>query len=108
MKTKLIAGLALVVAQTIAMPAHAEDRKVTIVNNSGFAIVQFQGSNVGSDSWEEDILGDDVLQDGQSVDINFDDGTGHCNFDFLATFEDGDQLKQENIDVCTVGTFTIE
>ncbi len=108
MNTKSIACLALIAAQMVATSTQAADRKVTVVNNSGYTIVEFRGSNVGSDSWEEDILGQDVLENGASVQINFDDGTGHCKFDFLATFDDGDELKQENIDVCSVGTFTIE
>jgi hypothetical protein len=108
MKMKLIGSIALIVAQMTAASLHAADRNVTIVNNSGYRIVQFQGSNVGTDSWEEDILGTDTLGHGESIEINFDDGTGHCKFDFLATFEDGDELKEENIDVCSVGTFTIE
>jgi hypothetical protein len=108
MKLKLIGGIAIVVAQLTATSLHAADRKVNIVNNSGYTIVQFQGSNVGTSSWEEDILGTDLLEHGQSVSINFDDGTGHCKFDFLVTFEDGDELKEENIDVCSIGTYTIE
>ncbi|WP_376874361.1 hypothetical protein [Albirhodobacter sp. R86504] len=108
MNVKFIASVAFVLAQLVATASHAADRTVTIVNKSGYAIVMFQGSNVGTDSWEEDILGQDILAHGQSVDINFDDGTGHCKFDFLATFEDGDELKEEDIDVCSIGTFTIE
>jgi hypothetical protein len=108
MKKKLIGSIALIIAQMVATSSLAADRKVTIVNNSGYSIVQFQGSNVGTDSWEEDILGQDILAHGQSVSINFDDGTGHCKFDFLVTFEDGDEMKEEDIDVCSIGTFTIE
>ncbi|CUH63803.1 hypothetical protein TG4357_00900 [Thalassovita gelatinovora] len=108
MKTKLIAAIALVVAQMGATSSQAANRKVTIVNNSGYTIVEFQGSNVGANSWEEDILGNDVLEHGQKVDINFDDGTGYCKFDFLVTFDDGDQLTEKNFDVCSIGTFTID
>jgi hypothetical protein len=108
MKAKLIGSIALVVVQMIATSSHAADRKVKIVNKSGYAIVKFQGSNVGTSSWEEDILGQDILEHGQSVNINFDDGTGHCKFDFLVTFEDGDEMKEEDIDVCSIGTYTIE
>ncbi|TPW33652.1 hypothetical protein FJU08_01830 [Martelella alba] len=86
----------------------AADRTVTIVNNTGYEMVEFYGSNSGTDSWEEDILGKETLPHGASVDIDFDDGTGHCMFDFMAVFEDGDQVKQEGIDVCKTGTFTFE
>lgn len=108
MKKYAIAGLALTLAQLVAAPVLAADREVTIVNMTGYAMVEFYGSNDGTSSWEEDILGDDVLAHGASVAITFDDGTGHCIFDFLAVFEDGEQLKQEDVDVCKVGTFTFE
>jgi len=88
------------------MPASALDRRVTIVNNTGFTIIRFYGSNKGSDSWEEDILGSDVLGPGQRVQINFDDGTGYCKFDFKAVFDDGDVLTKKNINICKIGTFT--
>lgn len=108
MKTTALAGCFVALAQLIATPILAADREVTIVNNTGYTIVEFYGSNTGTSSWEEDILGADVLPTGMSVDIDFDDGTGHCMFDFLAIFEDGDQVVEEGVDVCTVATFTFQ
>ena len=103
-----IAGLALGLVQFSATAALAADYEVTIVNQTGYTMVEFFGSNQGTDSWEEDILGDDVLPHGSSVDVNFDDGTGHCVYDLLAVFEDGDNVRQDGVDVCTIGTFTFE
>jgi hypothetical protein len=84
-----------------------QDRNVLIVNNSNSSIVRFYGSNVGTNSWEEDILGTGILPIGRSVRINFDDGSGYCNFDFKIEFSDGSTVIQNNINVCTVGTYTI-
>lgn len=97
---------ALMLAGSLAYPALAEDRRVEIVNETGFTMTHFYGSNKKSDSWEEDILGDDVLASGRSVVINFDDGTGYCVFDFRAVFEDGDEVVDTDINVCEVGTYT--
>lgn len=108
MKTSLLAGCAFALAQTLASPLLAADRVVTIVNNSGYTIVEFYGSNNGTTDWQEDILGADVLLHGASININFDDATGHCIFDFLAIFEDAEQVVQEDVDVCKIGTFTFE
>lgn len=83
------------------------DRHVQIVNQTGRTIYRFYGSNVGTSSWEEDILGTDVLGAGQSVVIDFNDGTGYCNFDFKIEFADGNSYVDENINVCTVGTYTL-
>ena len=98
--------LALTLLFTSASTVSALDRNVRIVNNTGYTIVRFYGSNKGSDSWEEDILGEDVLPSGSSVRIDFDDGSGYCKFDFKAVFDDGDVLEKRNINVCKIGTFT--
>jgi hypothetical protein len=98
--------LALSLLFTSASTVSALDRRVRIVNETGYTIVRFYGSNKGSDSWEEDILGSDVLPSGSSVNINFDDGSGYCKFDFKAVFDDGDVLVKKNINICKIGTFT--
>ena len=79
-----------------------------IINNTGFTIVEFYGSNTGSDSWEEDILGTDVLPSGSSVVIDFDDRSGYCKFDFRAVFEDGDVLEKGGVNICEIATFTYQ
>jgi hypothetical protein len=95
----LIAGL-------VASPAFAENRSVTIVNETGFTMTNFYASNTGEGTWQEDILGDDTLPSGAQVSINFDDATGYCMFDFKAVFDDGDELIREEVNVCEIGTFT--
>jgi hypothetical protein len=48
----------------------AQDRpRVTIVNNTGYTVYYVYISQTETDEWEEDILDDDVLLDGQSVTI---------------------------------------
>ncbi|MVO15049.1 hypothetical protein [Parasedimentitalea huanghaiensis] len=97
---------AFAISATTVIPAAALDRRVRIVNQTGYVLVEFYGSNKGSRSWEEDILGPDVLGSGQSVMINFDDGTGYCKFDFKAVFDDGDELIRKNVNICEIGTYT--
>lgn len=97
---------AAIFAASYAVPALAQDRRVTIVNDTGYTMVRFYGSNTGSTSWEEDILGEDMLPTGHSVAVNFDDASGYCKFDLRAVFEDGDEVVKRNVDVCTIGTFT--
>ncbi|CDP51194.1 hypothetical protein [Paradevosia shaoguanensis] len=99
----------MAIAQVVlltATGANAIDRRVKIINNTGYTIEQFYASSVGQDSWEEDILGRDVLPSGSSVVINVDDGTGYCKYDFRAVFEDGDVLDKSNVNVCEIGSFT--
>ncbi|MGB8815251.1 MAG: hypothetical protein WCC57_18895 [Paracoccaceae bacterium] len=99
-------ALALLLGATLASPALALDRRVTIVNNTGFTMVKFYGSNTGSKSWQEDILGNDVLPSGSQVTVNFNDDSGYCKFDFKAVFDDGDELVREDVNICEIATFT--
>jgi hypothetical protein len=85
--------------------ASAMERKVTINNQTSFTIVEFYASNTGTTDWQEDILGSDVLASGSSVVINIDDGSGYCKFDFLAVFDDGDQLVSSDNNVCELDEF---
>lgn len=86
--------------------ASALDRRVTIINNTSYDIYEFYASNVGTNRWEENIFGGDVLPSGYSVDINIDDASGYCKFDFRAVFEDGDETISPRVNVCEVGKFT--
>ena len=85
--------------------AAALDRRVRINNNTSYDIVQFYASNTGTNDWEEDILGQDILPAGHSIMINIDDGSGYCKYDFLAVFEDDDQVTSNNNNVCELSDF---
>lgn len=85
--------------------AIAMERKVQINNQTSYTIVEFYASNTGTADWQEDILGSDVLPSGSSVSINIDDGSGYCKYDFLAVFDDGDQLVSADNNVCELDSF---
>lgn len=78
------------------------NKNVVIVNNTGRTIWRFYGSPVNVNSWEEDILGSNVLRAGQSVNINFNDGRTICNYDMRAEFQDGSAIVKNNINTCAV------
>jgi hypothetical protein len=82
------------------------NRNVVITNATGQTIWRFYGSRVSTSSWEEDILGSSVLQNGGSVNIDFNDGTGACMFDMKAEFRDGSAKILNNVNVCTTTRVT--
>ncbi len=82
------------------------DRRVRIINDTGQTIMYFYASRQGVDSWEEDMLGADILDDGESVSANIDDGSRACRYDFKAVFDDGQSLERYNINVCEISTYT--
>jgi len=99
------AALAAIVGITATSPSSALDRRVRINNHTSYDIYEFYASNTGTNSWEEDILGRDILPAGRSVVINIDDGSGYCKYDFLAVFEDGDELVKYGNNVCELAEF---
>lgn len=103
---KFIAATAL--AGFLLAPVHASaaDRSVEVFNKTGQTMVEFYASITNADSWEEDILGDDTLDDGDSVDVNVDDGSGKCVYDFRAVFESGAEAVKRGVNVCQISTFT--
>lgn len=98
-----VASAAVVLAFGSAQAA--ENRHVDVTNGTSFVITEFYASTVNTNDWEEDILGVDTLAPGEAADINIDDGSDSCNYDFKAVFEDGDEVIKHNIDVCSVETF---
>jgi hypothetical protein len=101
------AGIAAIAAaiSALSLTAEAQDRRVSIINDTSVDMVEFYGSNVNATTWEEDILGANTLPAGSSVTVNFDDGSGQCIFDFRAIFADGDELIREDINVCEIGEY---
>ena len=101
----IVAGL-FAGAAVLTAPAYAANRHVDIVNKTGKTLKHFYASTTGTDSWEEDILGRDVIADGETFDIDVDDGSGACKYDFKAVFENGASSVHNNVNVCQVSSFT--
>ena len=102
----LIAGVAIAAA-FVSAPVVAANRHVAIVNNTSHAIREFYASNIGTDSWQEDILGAHVIPPYSVVDVNIDDGTGYCMFDLKAVMDTGEEVVRGRVNVCSVSSWTI-
>jgi hypothetical protein len=105
MHTRLLLA-AVATAALLCTPVLAKNRKVDIINKTRTTMTSFYASSSGTNSWEEDMLDDDTLAHGETLEANIDDGTGACVFDFKAVFEDGDVVIKKKVNVCKVGTFT--
>jgi hypothetical protein len=81
------------------------DRHVRVYNDTRHTMEHFYASNTSVNSWQEDILGSSVLAPGESANINIDDGTGACEFDFKAVFDDNQSLIRHDVNVCNIGTY---
>ncbi len=104
----LIAASALFLSACEDGGGASANRIVKIGNTTGVTMTHFYASNTKRDTWEEDILGSDVLASGHSVNIDIDDGTGACMFDLRADFADDDVVTEHDFNVCTRASWTIQ
>jgi hypothetical protein len=105
----MVAGFAASFA--FAAPAAAQDAKqdFRLVNKTGYELKALYVSPSKSDDWQEDVLGQDTLSDGQAVNIHFNAKTRTCQWDLKVTYsEDDSSAVWHNIDLCKVEKITIK
>jgi hypothetical protein len=96
---KLLIALAFLFS-SLAAPAFAAPQDFRIVNHTGQVVMTLNVSPTGDDEWGPDILGVDVLANGESADISFDRDEDKCHWDLRVTYEDGDTGDWRNINLC--------
>jgi len=100
----LAAGLAL----SPAAWAQQAKQDFTLVNKTGYALSEVYVSPNKSEDWEEDILGRDVMENGDSVHITFHRANKSCLWDLKVVYQDDDSESYwEEIDLCSVSRITI-
>ena len=106
MRKGIFAG-AFLAAAFAATAAWAAPQDFTLVNNSGHTVVTLNVSPTAEDEWGPDILGVEVLANGESAEVSFDPDEDHCRYDIRATYDDGDTGDWRNINLCETTTITL-
>lgn len=76
----------------------------TINNNTGHVLTTLNVSPSNEDQWGPDILGRDVLANGESAEITFARGETQCQWDIRATYDDGGTTDARGVNLCEVAT----
>lgn len=105
---KILISLLLAVFVLTAADARAGAQDFTLVNKTGFDIHSVFVSPHSTDEWEEDILGKDVLSNGEHVDIKFTRDTKGKAWDLKVADKNGKEFVWENINLLEVAKVTIE
>ena len=71
---------------------------VEVTNDTGYDIYYLYVSHDDSASWEEDVLGDDILESGETIRVDV-SGYPDSIFDIKAEDEDGDTYTRYNVDI---------
>ena len=84
------AGVFLLLAAMFVFVGNAEAGVITIRNATGFTLVEIYISDSGTEDWEEDVLGRDVLEDGETLRLTV--SGSYSRFDMAAVDEEGDSV----------------
>lgn len=97
-------------ALLIVMPAlaFAGDQDFTLVNSTGVLIDKLFVSPHDSEHWGDDILGRDILADGESVEIKFHRDEDAAVWDLKIIDKDGNTIEWENLELPTINKITLD
>lgn len=102
--TRVLFGF--IIAALFAGISFAGSQDFTLLNNTGADIYTVNVSPSSSGDWEEDIMGSDILEAGESVTIRFNVGSTRY-WDIQAIFQDGTSISWYNIDLLETYTVTL-
>lgn len=111
MKRLLIGSVAVAAMLSFAIGASAQTTEpvtFTIENATDNAMTALHLSTPSTNSWEEDILGVDVVAGGDSVEVTIDDNLEDCEYDIRADFDDGTHIDVRSVNFCELEGETIE
>ena len=104
---KLLSAAVLGVSALAASAAHAGDQDFSLVNKTGSTIASIMVSPHDQKSWGADILGQDVLDSDQTVDIKFHPDADDEFWDLKVVDKDGHEIVWSNLDLLKISKLTI-
>ena len=104
--SKLLAALSVLFVFAFVSMAFAGAQDFVLVNNTGADIYTINISPSGENDWEEDILGNDIFENGEIVTVTF--GLGNTAlWDIQAIFQDGTSISWYEINLLEVSKVTL-
>jgi len=105
----VVAAMVLAVGIVAAQDAEvdAEELNFTLVNKTGLVVDQLYISAASADDWEEDVLGDATLADGDKMKISFEGGKAEKKWDVKIVDEEGDEVIWTELDLSEITKVTL-
>ncbi|MDD4905624.1 MULTISPECIES: hypothetical protein [Methylobacter] len=108
MKKWLLVGITALTASAASSVVVAEAKQdFTLVNKTGYTIDQVYVSPNATDNWLDDVLGQDVLEDGQKANIKFHSANEICKYDLKVIYDDKEEVEWTDINLCEEEKITI-
>ena len=94
------------IVMSISAVCFAGPQDFVLVNNTGYPIYMVNISPASVNEWQEDVLGSQILNNGESLQVGFNCGNTQM-WDINAIFEDGSSLSWYGIDLLTTYQVTL-
>lgn len=96
-------ALAFLLTAGVAGAASAQGKQdFTLYNKTGYTIDQVYVAPSSSTDWEDDVLGQDQLANGQNIHITFSRSDKSCKWDLKVTWTDKSSSEWSGFDLCSV------
>jgi hypothetical protein len=107
-KTIITFSLAVLTAFVGSVQAQEAKQDFKLVNKTGYEIKEVYVSPSKSSDWEEDILGEGVLEDTGARNIHFHRSVKSCHWDLKVVYTvDSSSAVWNDIDLCSIENITI-
>ncbi|MGZ5049527.1 MAG: hypothetical protein ACXWF8_17175 [Methylobacter sp.] len=104
----LLIGITALAASATSHAVMAEAKQdFTLVNKTGYTIDQVYVSPSSANNWLDDVLGQDVLGDGESAKIRFHSANEICKYDLKVIYDDKEEVEWSDINLCEEEKITI-
>ena len=100
-------ALSLVGLLALAWSALAGSQDFQLNNNTGFTVWAVYVSPSGANTWQEDVMHDDVLSPGSSVNVHFSPDENVEYWDLMVESPSGTRYSFYHIDLLTVSTIEL-
>ncbi len=98
-----VAATALMFSSSVA----AGQQDFTLINSTGYTLNEVYVSPSKINDWEEDVLGVDILKDGNRTSITFSRDTDACLWDLKVVYDDGETAEWDAINLCNISVANI-
>ncbi len=88
--------------------AHAAPQDFDLDNETGYTIKNLYISPTTTNDWQEDVLGQDTLDNGATVHVHFPGGRGEtCEWDMKIAYNDDSSHEWTGVNLCSISKVTI-
>ena len=109
-KRPLVVTCLLAVLLLAAGPQAAQNAELDfkLENKTGINIYSIYIAPHDSDEWGDDVMEEDILRNGESVDLTFHPKARAAKWDLRIEDKDGESVEWENFDLTKISVLTIK